>query len=205
MTLCLAGMAAGAPVFAEGIYRWEDENGQVHYSDVPRKGAEEVEIEPVQTYSAPAIVSPATVGDSPDTASKSYQVFAIGSPKSEETFWNTGGKLDVSLDLQPDLRPGDQIHLYLDGQPQGVLSGGKTSMTLQEVWRGEHKVYAQIRDVTNRVLMETPQVTFFVQQQVVLEGNPIGKPAPPPPAVDPENPVPKSQVPVSRRKSVQRR
>ena len=43
-----------APSFAEGIYKWVDETGQVHYSDVPRAGAEEVDISLVQTFSLPA-------------------------------------------------------------------------------------------------------------------------------------------------------
>jgi hypothetical protein len=201
LMLCIAGFVAGAPVFADGIYRWEDESGQLHYSDVPRKGAEEIDLEPAQTFSAPAIVSSAPSGGQSDTANTDYQVFAVGSPKSEETFWNTGGKLNVSVNLQPDLRPGHQIHLYLDGQPQGILRGGKTNMTLQEVYRGEHRVYAQVRDVNNRVLMETPAVKFFMQQ-TVSDDNQATKPAPGLPAVDPGEPVPRSQVPVSRRKSV---
>ena len=200
--LCIAGVVAGTPALAEGIYRWEDESGLPHYSDVPRKGAEEVELEPAQTYSAPTLASSATAGNAPgDTANPDYQAFAVSSPKSEETFWNTGGNLNVSLSLQPDLKSGHQIHAYLDGQPHGIIQGDKTSMLLKEVYRGEHKVYAQVRDVSNRLLMETPTVTFFMQQ-TMSEDNLATKPAPVLPLVDPTGPIPRSQVPVSRRKSV---
>ena len=37
---------AAFPALADEIYRWVDEDGQVHYSDVPRDGAEQVELEP---------------------------------------------------------------------------------------------------------------------------------------------------------------
>jgi hypothetical protein len=192
----------GVPALADGIYRWEDDKGQPHYSDVPREGAEEVELEPAQTYSAPAVVRPVTARNaSASTAKSDYQAFAVSSPKSEETFWNIGGNLNVSLSLQPKLQLGHQIHLYLDGQPQGLIQGDETSMSLQEVYRGEHKVYAQIRDLGNQVLMETPTVTFFVHQ-AVIQGSLAKKLAPGLPVIDPPESILRSEVPGPRRRLV---
>ena len=49
--LCLAaGLAAAAPT-----YRWVDAQGQVHYSDRPVEGAQEVELKDIQSYTPPAI------------------------------------------------------------------------------------------------------------------------------------------------------
>ena len=55
------------PTMADEIYKWVDDNGQLHFSDVPRDGATEVEIAPAQTFSAP----------SASTADTSYQATTV--------------------------------------------------------------------------------------------------------------------------------
>ena len=51
------------PVSAQTIYQWEDENGQMIYSDMPREGATEIEVAPAQTFDAPVAAAPVTPGD----------------------------------------------------------------------------------------------------------------------------------------------
>ena len=51
-----AGVMLAAPLGAQVIYKWVDVNGQQHFSDVPREGAEEIFVAPPQRY-APTITS----------------------------------------------------------------------------------------------------------------------------------------------------
>ena len=41
----LAGLLVATIALADGAYKWTDEEGVVHYSDVPRAGAEVVDLE----------------------------------------------------------------------------------------------------------------------------------------------------------------
>jgi len=184
-------------VFADSIYRWEDERGHPHYSDVPRDGAEELDVAPAQTFRAPVVApraaTPATEAAEADAQpAVVYTSFAIVSPRTEETFWNTGGTLNLTVSLQPGLQMGHRIQAYLDGKPLGELPAGTMTTTLSEVNRGQHSIHAELTDETGKILRRSANVTFFVQQSA--EGNnDRAKPGPPIPA--PTGPVTRSQLP----------
>lgn len=160
----LAVLLTAAPVLADEIYRWVDSAGQVHYSDVPRDGAEQVEMNPTQTFTAPKV---ARASSSPAQAkadlAAGYDSLTIVSPSQEETIWNTGGVITIAVSASPALQPGHSVSIYYDGQavekePQA------TSAQLSEVFRGEHKVTAEIRDASGRVIKKADPVTFFYKQ-----------------------------------------
>ena len=71
------------PVMADEIYKWADEDGQIHYSDVPKEGAAEVEIAPIQTFSAPSVTA-STASSSNDADANetmvNYESLEITSP-----------------------------------------------------------------------------------------------------------------------------
>jgi hypothetical protein len=155
-------------------YRWVDENGVVHYSDQPHPGAEEVELE-----RAPAINMPAPrrsmAGNAPAPATGEqqrtvgYDSLAVASPAAEETLWNIGGVLNVSLNLQPALQLGHQLRVYFDGVPQEV-SG--TQFQLQEVYRGAHNLQAEVLDENGQLMIRSEPIRFYVQQTTIV--NPTG-------------------------------
>jgi hypothetical protein len=164
--LCLLFMA---PSFAEGLYKWVDETGQVHYSDVPRDGAEEVNIDLVQTFSLPAsTASPvkAASDEADEEDAVIYDSLVITSPTMEETIWNTGGVVTVGVYLQPGLQVGHQIRLYVDGTlvPMPERS---SSAVLTDVTRGEHTVSAEVQDPSGRSLITAEPIKFFYQQTSV--------------------------------------
>jgi hypothetical protein len=154
---------------AEVIYRWVDETGQVHFSDVPRDGATEITIAPVQTFnlrSAP----PQTASDVDDeTAGEvaNYDYLEIASPAMEETIWNTGGIVTVAVNLQPGLRMGHQIRLFMDDQQMTVLPPMSSSVQLTDVVRGAHQLRAEVVDENGKSLIMSPTRTFFYQQTSV--------------------------------------
>lgn len=172
--LVLAGLLAAGLALAQGAYRWTDENGVVHYSDVPREGAEYIDL---TGYSRPtgARIGPAAELPSEEPAVEppapiSYQRLEVASPSAEETLWNIEGVLNVRLALEPPLQPGHQVRVYFDGNPRTV-SG--TSFQIQEVWRGAHNLQAEVIDEDGRLLIRSQPSRFYVQQNTVIR-RPVG-------------------------------
>ena len=161
------------------VYRWVDENGVVHFSDMPHPGAEQVIIPESSTFTPPPVRRSTASSQPADTAAEPvYERLEIVTPAQEETLWNIEGQLNVSLDLEPALQPGHRLRLLLDGNPQTDLDSRNTSFVVPEVWRGTHTLQAQILDRNGGQMFNSPIRTFFVQQTI----------APPPPIPSPAGP-----------------
>lgn len=165
----LLGLLAAAGVLAEA-YTWTDEDGVVHYSDRPQPGATVVELE----TKSPRRPRPTTQATSPSTtnnanaaqdAAFSYESLEVSSPAAEETLWNIGGTLNVTLSLNPPLQPGHQVRVYFDGTPRTVQG---TSFQLEEVHRGVHNLQAEVIDDTGQLMIRSQPNRFYVQQNTVL-------------------------------------
>lgn len=169
LALLLAGGASAQ------IYKWVDENGVTHYSDQPMPGAERIEIRtrnPAPTTAAPRTTlrterrTPARNAEPDDEPRPvNYESITFTSPTPEQTLWNIGGVLSVSLDIQPGLQNGHQVRVYFDGQP---VEASGTSVQLQEVWRGTHNLQAEVVDENGRLKIRSEPIRFYVQQTSVL-------------------------------------
>ena len=163
------GILAATSVLAQA-YRWVDDDGVVHYSDRPEPGAERVVLPKANTttvrrYGTPAAASNAGDEQAPaNTAAFRYESLSVASPGAEETLWNIGGVLSVSLSLSPGLQPGHQVRVYFDGSPQ-VVQG--TSFQIQEVYRGVHNIQAEVLDQNGRLMIRSQPNRFYVQQNTI--------------------------------------
>ena len=110
LTISLIAGVAGA----SEVYRWVDDDGQVHFSDRPREGAERVVIDEPQTIQAPAPsrTRPARDAEADEAEDEpfSYELLEIVTPGQEEVLWNIEGQLAVSMRLEPRLQVGDRIN-----------------------------------------------------------------------------------------------
>jgi hypothetical protein len=166
-----AGLLAATSAIAEDAYRWTDEDGVVHYSDVPVEGAERVDLSGytkntgVQLSRRPAAERPAA-GEPAAEADKPfrYEDLTISSPAAEETLWNIEGVLSVSLALTPPLQEGHQVRVYFDGSPR-LVSG--TNFQIDEVWRGVHNIQAEVIDSAGKLMIRSQPNRFYVQQNTV--------------------------------------
>lgn len=174
--IAVCSLLAASLALAEGAYRWVDEDGVVHYSDVPREGADYVDL---AGYSRPtgARIGPTRSVTSGDAASASdddgpfeYESLEISSPGPEETLWNIEGTLNVSLALQPGLQQGHQVRVYFDGEPRMVQG---TSFTIDEVWRGVHNIQAEVLDGSGRLMIRSRTNRFYVQQNSIIQRRPV--------------------------------
>jgi hypothetical protein len=169
--LVLLGLLVTPFATAGEAYVWTDDDGVVHYSDRPVPGARKIELAEPNTGQSPAPRRPeATSGEegaepAEDATEFRYESLEIASPGAEETLWNIGGALNVSLALSPPLQPGHQVRVYFNGNAQ--MKPG-TSFQINEVWRGVHNLQAEILDETGRMLIRSRASRFYVQQNSVL-------------------------------------
>jgi hypothetical protein len=163
-------------VNAADVYRWTDADGEVHYSDRPKEGAELVTIEEAQTFSTPA---PTTSSSTRSTGTRgadgdkspAYSLFEIVTPQQEEVLWNIGGELNVALRLTPRLQSGHTVSVFLDGEPVRKLPRGSTRAQLSDVFRGTHTLHAEVQDRAGAAVATTDSVQFTVQQ-TSIQNNP---------------------------------
>ena len=170
----VALLAAPCGQAAEEVYRWVDEDGVIHYSDQPHPGAEKLVIEGApapgtrlspRASDAPGAGQRTGPDQAQDGAPFSYESLEISQPSSEETLWNIGATLDVTLDLQPSLQPGHRMRVYFDGEPRDVAG---TQFTLEEVYRGAHNIQAEVVDADGNVMIRSDPSRFYVQQTSVV-------------------------------------
>jgi hypothetical protein len=166
--LIVLPMLYAAALAAEPAWTWVDANGRRHYSDRPVDGATQVELPGAQGFArATPTPEPTRNTAAPPTnatpAALSYRSFTVASPANEETLWNIGTILNVQVGIDPGLQPGHRIDAYLDGQ-RVTIGEQSQQFAIPEVYRGQHTLYAVIRDAGGREVRRSPPVTFMVQQ-----------------------------------------
>jgi len=169
--IVLFALLAAASAFAQA-YKWVDENGVVHYSDVPREGAQEIQLSEYTRDTGARFFTPSPSpadssenGGAEEQAAFRYDSLAVSSPGAEETLWNIDGTLNVSLAISPGLQTGHRIRVYFDGQPRFV-SG--SNFQIDEVYRGVHNIQAEIIDATGKLMIRSQPNRFYVQQNSLV-------------------------------------
>jgi hypothetical protein len=155
----------------EGVWKWKDDNGVVHYSDQPGPGAVRVDLHS-QTFAppdTPSSTAPSRAQRSNPSEQKTYQNLEIWKPAAGETYPNAGGQVEVRLRLEPALQPSDTLAIYLDGK-RVEEADNSLDFTLTDVARGAHSLTATVTDgTTGKVLIQSPAVSFFVQQTSIAQ------------------------------------
>lgn len=159
-SLLIALLASSFMATAEPLYKWVDDQGNVHYSDRPQPGAQKLQLPKAQTYSPAHPAAPVPSGPAADEQRpvSGHTSIAIASPTDQQTLWNTD-TVTVGVDLSPSLQPGDQVTITLDGQSQTVAG---TSATFNNVERGAHTVTASVSGSGGSVSAKA--ITFYIQR-----------------------------------------
>jgi hypothetical protein len=162
------------------IYKWEDANGNVHFSDKSHPGAKTITVQATQTYSPPASNVLSTPPRPPDQAQQilperkptTYTEVVIVEPKNQETIRSNTGELTVLATTKPelDLEQGDQLLLRYDGKPYHKPQS-ELAFVLTHVYRGAHSLQVQIVDKSGRVLLSGDTMTIFIHHSRVGGGN----------------------------------
>lgn len=181
------GVLFGLPVVAAKLYVWYDEQGTPHYTDQPRPGAKEIHVQSAQGYSSPPAAAPGARASAPAAAqprndaapASPYSRVEIVQPADDEAIVNTGGRVDVVVELEPELAPGHRTWFLLDGVPQTDVQNGATQVTL-EAARGTHTLRFRITDRDDAEIAASKPITFHVVQNSIANP-PVGPKLRPPP------------------------
>ncbi len=164
----LLSCALTLPVAAE-IYRWVDDQGNVEFSDVPREGAEKVEVGPTATITLPKLSDIDTAPAQEDTvAAPPYEKLLITFPEHDSAFNTASGDVTVMMEVVPGLYPNHSLRLTLDGS-QSVTTK-QNFHKFSNVDRGTHQLTLEIVD-NSGVVLAGPTVTFTVHRPSVLRRN----------------------------------
>jgi len=161
-------------VLSAQVYKVVDENGNVTYTDQPPEDGSapmqlpEISVVESQYPSEMPNSAAAESGTSSSADAKTprelrqlYSDFRILSPAPEENYWGTGNSVVVSWGTSSAYEPGMSVSVVVDGTAQNADPNSNLPVTLD---RGEHQVYAVLRDVRGRRIVTTDIVTFTVHQ-----------------------------------------
>jgi hypothetical protein len=130
------------------------------------------------TYTPPPMPPPGPRPvQAPDEAD-SYKTFVIKSPVNEETVRNNLGILNIETILTPALqtRLNHRVQYFLNGKPYGTPVG-KTSLTINNLDRGEYTLSASVVDANGKTLISTDSVVLFIKRNSILTNPTQSKPA----------------------------
>jgi hypothetical protein len=158
--------------FVQGdIYKVVDKDGNVTFTDQPpTDGAQPMDLPPLSVIETnvqvPETAAADTAAEEPKPPTirqlkKQFRDFRITRPQPEETFWGTANSVVVSWGSSQPIPQNMSARLFVDGAGQNAPAQGGVTLTLD---RGEHQVYAELRDEQNRRIATTDTVIFFVKQ-----------------------------------------
>jgi hypothetical protein len=167
-----------------------EKDGTKTYSDRPIAGGQPVDLQPAQTYSAPAVSSESQRPREEEllrqTESFRYESCSV-SPENDATFRNTDA-VTITVSTNPALRSEDVVTMTVDGQPAGPPN--TMSYTMSPVYRGTHTVSVTVTNPNGHTVCSVTSV-FHVQQ--VGLNSPARQSAPAPgraPRQNPPRPTP---------------
>jgi hypothetical protein len=163
MLLALAALAAASTCLAQTMYRWVDAQGVVHYSDTPQPGAQAIPVPSAQTYRAPPVPAAPPATASTPAAPIVYQSCAITQPAADTDLFAPEA-LNISVQVVPNLRPGDQLNVTFDGARLPSSATGAMNFELSAPERGTHTINAIVRSADGQTLCSAPAVNFNVQR-----------------------------------------
>ncbi len=162
LTLILLAMSFGV---SATTYRWVDEQGVVHYSDMPHEGATEVELGSAQGYSsAPPSVARKTPAS--DTGDFRYDSVEIVSPYEEEVLFNIETRMSMQVAIVPALRPDHFLRLQIDGKDVTDKPVRSRSFQIDGVFRGTHTAQLTVVDADGNTVQQSGVRTFHIRQNI---------------------------------------
>ena len=154
------------------VYKSVDKYGNVTYTDDPgtaqKSGkSEKIEVRPTNVMPAgKAIEITEPEASSQSERDRPNYAIRIVSPADEHTVTPGQRDLIIAVSLQAPLQDNAQIAYYMDGELLG--KGTVNNYSIREIYRGEHKIYAQVESAKGKVLSKSATVTVYVHRASVL-------------------------------------
>ncbi len=155
-----------APQGLAKIYKWTDSQGQVHYSDKPKDGAEIIEVD-TSKASTIILAKPSGTTPPPQVVDSPMYRIRLTEPAQGATVRDNNGQLNLNIALEPDLLADHRVELLLDGKVIRTVGGGG-SFALDNLDRGEHLVQARVIDENGKVLASSAKRTVYLHRHSQL-------------------------------------
>lgn len=154
---------------AKKLYKWIDKQGNVHFSDQPRNGAEEIKMKlaPSTKMQQADLTKLNSDNDLLDKVEGTiqYESLEFSSPLNDGVVRNNDSSVTLSAHLSPGLADGHVIRFFLDGMP--VPSGnGSASGLAKNLAYGPHSASIIVVDPTGKVLISSKTIHFQLQHQI---------------------------------------
>jgi Domain of unknown function (DUF4124) len=180
LVFTLMCIAACQTAIAATVYKWVDADGVTHYTDQPHPGAQKLQLQGAQTYSAAAAqrgssAAAAQGARRTPSAAPVYSTCEVTRPTNDEVFVNASS-VPASVHVDPGLRSGDRVTVMLDGAPLPVNTPVDTEFVLSSVVRGTHALTTKVEDASGAVVCQSASVIFHVRQPSVLAPNQANRP-----------------------------
>ena len=155
------------------VYVTRDAEGNLIFSDRPSADAETHEVEALPTVPAFKVKKQQGETEPVDLEPENfYTNVQILSPNNEANIpHGLASELSAVIDVQPALRPDDEIILTVDGNTAG--RGTSNSYPLKNLSRGKHILEARIVDDRNRTLLKSRTINIYIQQPSLLNRRPV--------------------------------
>jgi hypothetical protein len=166
-SLCLVSMAQAT------TYMRVEKDGTKTYSDRPLPGGQPVDLQPAQSYAAPAPSGSSSAPSEQQADNFTYQSCGV-TPPNNSTFTNPES-ISIEVVSNPRVRPTDTVIMTVDGQ-----SVGESSYTMPvPVNRGTHTVSITITDQSGRQVCSASSAFHVIRPGVNSPANP-NRPRPTP-------------------------
>ncbi|EGR0304068.1 DUF4124 domain-containing protein [Vibrio alginolyticus] len=178
-SLCaLSGLLIASIAFAQVAYTWVDENGVVHFSDTPNKGAKAIALPNLEASApAPEVESTESLAPqtTPPTASQNKPEkttdqplplqLSMLTPKHNETIRSNRGIINIQLETNRKLGIGEQLQLLLDGKPYGAPQN-HIVWQLNNIDRGTHTLAVHAKR-SGKLIASTSPITVHLHRASV--------------------------------------
>ena len=161
----LALLIAPGLCLADSVYRTTDEQGNVEFTDTPPANAtdevQQIDIQPANIAAPPEPLPPTTTSrEQPESAM--FEV-TITDPANETSFPMGPGNFSARARVVPNMPPGGNLQLFVDGNPWGDPQPGAT-WALTNVYRGQHDLTVGLIDSAGETIVMSEPVRVYVHR-----------------------------------------
>ena len=183
-------LVIAANVSIAGIYKYTDEQGNVHFTDKPVSGAKKIKENKPSVAPAPKTSYKPSSSSKPRTRTtvkvfkteakeqpkqkpkaKRYKSIKIVSPKNDQAYRSNNGNVEFVYSISPPLQTKfkHKIKLVFDGKK---LPGQweTSTISLMNLDRGTHTISAIVIDKKGKKLIQSSTTTFHLLRHSVLLG-----------------------------------
>ena len=168
--LCILLLTSVAFSADKKVYKSQDANGNVVYSDQGPEDAEEIEVPDSVNYTTTkkTYALPSTSEPEQPELSTAYTEFMITSPITDTAVRSNPGDLQISFKLDPALQSNHSIELLVDGSLTKTQKSA-APIQLSNLDRGTHSFQLQIvEDESSEVLQSSNSVSVTLLRHSIL-------------------------------------